>query len=518
MKHYAYHALFIAVIFIFLFSIQPASFPVADDYAHFFSVDSLVKTGEVKIHLAVTAAILFQIFYGYIFSIVFGLSHLTLMMSTVVLAGLTVIATYLLLREFFSVKMSMLGSLLLLVNPFFFYLSHTFMTDVPAMLFIVLSIFSFHRGVKRNQDKYIILGAVFSLIGFWVRQYAILTIAGMVFFYLLKKRDELKKVVNFLLFFILPTLFFIIWFILFQKIRGPPTCPYDIGIGSNLAKNFLQMLIFIGYFFFPLGILFLVNFRKILRMFEKLHITYKIFIVLIVAAAVMLPFVRGIVGLNVSPFSFSLFGPKGLGTTPILGVKNFLLPYETWIPFFALSVIVMFSLLVFVLGKLGEKKLYPLIFMTAFLLLPMTLYFQFYERYYLAAASLLLPFVIALSKDLKWSKQALIFSIVLLGIISWYGLYDNFSFNNARWDGINSLLGKGIAENKIDGGFEYDARFFEGCNSTKGVLHHGWAYSLSDEYVISFNELENYKTLKSIDYLGPFGEKHGTIFVLQKVV
>jgi hypothetical protein len=101
---------------------------------------------------------------------------------------------------------------------------------------------------------------------------------------------------------------------------------------------------------------------------------------------------------------------------------------------------------------------------------------------------------------------------------SWYGTYDYLAWNTARWEGIDHLLATGVGEREIDGGLEYDARFFEKCtNRSAAVNWHGWGYSVSDEYVVSFSRLEGYETLEEIGYLGPFGEKLGSIFVERKL-
>jgi hypothetical protein len=110
--------------------------------------------------------------------------------------------------------------------------------------------------------------------------------------------------------------------------------------------------------------------------------------------------------------------------------------------------------------------------------------------------------------------------LILFGFWSAYGTYDYMSWNRARWDGIDYLLQSGVPEYEIDGGMEYDARFLlEPYNTPReeAVNWHGWAYSISDKYVISFNPLPNYNVLKEIDYSGPFGEKLGSVYVLEKL-
>ena len=71
----------------------------------------------------------------------------------------------------------------------------------------------------------------------------------------------------------------------------------------------------------------------------------------------------------------------------------------------------------------------------------------------------------------------------------------------------------------IDGGFEYNAeKFFEKCNNPTGAVNwHGWGYSLSDEYVISFSIIDGYEKINVVDYFGPFGEKLGTVYALKKL-
>jgi 4-amino-4-deoxy-L-arabinose transferase-like glycosyltransferase len=508
---------FLGVILLILFSVPVINAPLNDDYVYFFSVKNFIETGTIEYHKADTAALLYQVFYGVLFTYLFGLSHSTLILSTIVVSFVGTVVAYLIFRNWFSQTLSMLAALLILVNPVYFSLAHSFMTDVPALTYTLLSVYAFVLWQKHRKEKYIYLGLAFAVIGFWIRQYAILPIGGFILYKIFTDYKYLLNLKRIVLLFVLPIVSFGLWWLVYQQFHGPIVCPYEIIVGPNIAKNLINSALYLGYFLFPLALLYLVNYKKFFSEFRNLKIFQKVFLISLTLLLIAYPFILLYSGTSFNPFAFSLFNTRGVGAYLITGQKVNLLPEWTWIIFFILSIITIFGFLTFSMKIL--KRHFILIAFILASLLPTTLYKPFYDRYYLFIIPFSLPLVLAGAQQLKFTREIIITALLILFTISWYGVFENLSFNVARWKGISFLLDSGIEESAIDGGFEYNARFFESCVEPKGAVNfHSWAYSLSDEYVISFTELKNYETIKKIDYYGPFGEKLGGVFVLKKVV
>lgn len=149
---------------------------------------------------------------------------------------------------------------------------------------------------------------------------------------------------------------------------------------------------------------------------------------------------------------------------------------------------------------------------------PLLFTMNFFERYFLLLIPIMTLFALrSLSRHVS-VKRILVAYVLLFGALSWYGTYDNMSWNSARWEGVGYLRGIGVAEEKIDAGFEYNARFYETCiqRPELAVRWQSWACSLSDAYVVSFEQQPGYDVLHRVAYYGPFGERLGDVLVLKK--
>lgn len=505
---------FVVGVFLFIFSVPPGNFPLNDDIIYFESVQNFLENGSLINNQPYIASLFLQIFYGAFFASFLGLSHAVLVLSMMFAGGIAVIATYFLLRTKLDVKYSILGSLLLLVNPIFFNLTHTFMTDVFALIFMVVSATLFIKFLKNKLYFYFIAAILVAVGGFWIRQYALMTIGGLFFYLLIKDRKLFFKPKILAPIILIPLVSVALWGYMFYFVQDQSyVCPYTLSPVS-FAKNVPQLFIYAGYFLFPLGVIFLLGYKKLfswVRQLGKKALIPVLILVLIIAFI----FVRDYVGVNLNPFDKSLAEPRGIGAYTISGDKAFFFPYELWAPIIALSFFTAFGLVTLYLRKLRENLL--LILMMAAMAISPLFFTAFYERYYLFLIPLSLPIVLLALKDFRYTKHALIVSVLVLGAWSWYGTYDYLAWNQARWDGINTLLDSGVEERSIDGGLEYDARFFERCTDrSEAVIWHGWAYSVSDEYVISFSQLDGYETVNEVEYFGPFGERLGSIFVEKK--
>src|SRR5262245_1492752 len=111
-----------------------ADLPFHDDWTYAWSVEHLLKTGELQIldwsvHYPLT-----QILWGALFCLPYGFSFSALRVSTVILAWLVVLALYGTLRELGRARNeSLIATLVLIASPVFFLLSLSFMTGVTIV-------------------------------------------------------------------------------------------------------------------------------------------------------------------------------------------------------------------------------------------------------------------------------------------------------------------------------------------------------------------------------------------------
>jgi hypothetical protein len=171
-----------------------ADVPVIDDWVYAWSVEHLLETGRLQVLEYSAIYPLAQIAWGALFAGVAGFSFVALRLSTVVLSVLGCWAVYFTLRELACRwTTSLLGALALALDPVFFALSFSFMTDVPFVDVSAIAMFFYVSAVRRDRPVRLWIGGAVSIAAFLVRPIGIalpLTIVPA----LLWRRDALKAV------------------------------------------------------------------------------------------------------------------------------------------------------------------------------------------------------------------------------------------------------------------------------------------------------------------------------------
>jgi dolichyl-phosphate-mannose-protein mannosyltransferase len=162
-----------------------ADVPLHDDWTYAWSVEHFLKTGELQVLDWSVHYPFAQILWGALFCLPFGFSFSALRVSTVVLAWLGSLALYGTLRELGRARTeSLIASLVLIVNPVFYLLSFSFMTDVPFVSVSNIAFFFIVRGFSRRSTLALWIGCAFGVAGFFVRQLAV-AIPGAVLLYVM---------------------------------------------------------------------------------------------------------------------------------------------------------------------------------------------------------------------------------------------------------------------------------------------------------------------------------------------
>ena len=147
-----------------------ANVPVVDDWVYAWSVEHLVDTGRLQILDFSAVYPIAQILWGALFARVAGFSFAVLRLSTVVLAALGCWAVYLALREMGCRRgTSLLGALALALDPVYFALSFSFMTEVPFVSLSALALYCYVRATRRRARAPLWAGGVCATAAFLVR-------------------------------------------------------------------------------------------------------------------------------------------------------------------------------------------------------------------------------------------------------------------------------------------------------------------------------------------------------------
>jgi len=145
-------------IFMAVFVDPRGEFPINDDWAYAWSARHFAETGEIRFHewlftsfQLLSSPLLTQILWGSTFLIAAGeFSFTALRLSTMVMGLVGVLGTYYLLKELRRDGIfAFTGAFVISVNPIYFELSNSFMTDVPFYALFVVSLLFFARTLRR---------------------------------------------------------------------------------------------------------------------------------------------------------------------------------------------------------------------------------------------------------------------------------------------------------------------------------------------------------------------------------
>ena len=152
------------------------NFPLNDDWDFATTTWRLIDTGSFIPSPFLSSSLRLQALWGALWTVLFGRSFTVLRFSTLSLAALTL----LLLNRFLERNqvrpaLRLFAVLSLLFHPLFFWSSFTFMTQVPFLFMSLLALDLFHRGISRDDLRFVWAGAVAVIGASFVRQMGIAT-------------------------------------------------------------------------------------------------------------------------------------------------------------------------------------------------------------------------------------------------------------------------------------------------------------------------------------------------------
>ncbi len=170
-------------------------FPSNDDWAFALSVREAVEHGRFFVSGWAGMNLIAQIGWGSLFCLPFGFSFTALRISTLVAGGLGLWGTYKLIRESTNDQSTALvGSLIIAVNPLYFGLSATFMTDVPFYAAAIWAYYFLVVGLKTDTIKPILIGLGLGVVSLLIRQFGIVVFFSFSLAYLVRKGINWRSV------------------------------------------------------------------------------------------------------------------------------------------------------------------------------------------------------------------------------------------------------------------------------------------------------------------------------------
>jgi len=522
-------------------------FPLNDDWSYSRPVKTLVEQGRLELTGFTSMPLVAQVLWGALFCLPFGFSFTALRISTITLGLLGILATYWLFEELKADRwITLLSTMVVAVNPLYFLLSLTFMTDVPFFTFSMLAFLFLLRALRTESESNLLVGFAFSLVAILIRQLAIVIPLSFLVAYFVKhrigtqtlRRALIPAAAFAILLFVLPVVFrrTIGLPALYNRAFEPIQEAAPVGslqIVLVFASRLLVELIYLGLFVLPFSIVLAIIIQqgsspqvRRLSIFAVSIITAVVFGLLLwqsrimpMSGNVLFDFGLGPALLRdtyLSKLPHWPKAPKGfwLLVTAAAVLGSVLLVRHLWAAIsrmikplnsgpkverarfiFLIAALVFYSVLIGITGFLDRYLIWPLPLLMGAILLPR-------NSIHLRAPAL--PLIIAVTL------------IALYGFFALAGTHDYLAWNRARWQALINLMERdGLSYKNIDGGFEFNGWY--GYNAEYRIQPSKSVWWVEDDdYLISFGPVPGYDEIRQYPFQRwmPFGQ--GQIMVLQR--
>lgn len=521
---------------------QPfGNFPLIDDYTYAETVFRLIKTGDFVLASNTNACAFAHIWLGVGVCHFFGASYESLRWASLTLGLAGVLVTFgLMLRVRLNRILSWLSAAMLAVNPDYFLLSCTFMTDVLFFVSEAIAIYCF-VSLLRNRNfcsLKLLISSFSSVLAVLTRQFGIaLPIAFSLTSVLRRPRSPRAILVA-----LIPALIAISILLIFERwAQAAMILPVEYAHLTDYVQRYLStgikhillfpfnrltfLCLYIALFSTPILIWLLpLVFRKYCRWFWFSLVTAAGVTGLLVVKHRLMPVYADLLKWN----SLGLIGLRDVthGTAPVETGYRLL-----WIPSTFLAVLLLLILsrfLIAVFPKFGKRQFFSLYRSEIFCALAMVLYFlpliifdSRNERYFLPfilpALTMSVPLLRLVNQSLtgRLKKQFLTASALIIAgscAFTVCGTHDYFCWNVARWEMLNALMTKEKMAEKVDGGYEF--------NGTHYHYHNGdscWRFKDdgNPKYVIAFAPINGYHIVVSKKFVEWMPSGKGTVCLLQ---
>jgi 4-amino-4-deoxy-L-arabinose transferase-like glycosyltransferase len=500
--------------------------PFIDDWTYAWSVDRLLTHGELRILEWSTSANLAQVLWGALFCLPFGFSFSALRVSTSVLAVGGLCSFYLLLRELdVGRREALLGAATLGLNPIFFMLSFTFMTDVPFLAVMTACAAAMVRGIRRESSAWLIVAIILGSIAFAVRNVGIAIPAAVAATLILDRRNRGRR--QALVFATVVPLSFlaaVLWWTSGHTERtadiadlrdAPATRLHNLRymlplLPTALVTEFTAVTSVVGAALLPLSVA-CTAWKRLPQTVLLGCIAAGFF------AAARLMGVPSQIPLS----NDSIWSLTELGLTAPMVPDFQAPPLPWWWPSISVAVAVgSFAIFLAPLcarPRLRSGETFLLCLLVAHLAL-IAVFWLAHDRYLLVLLPPAIALLLCRTDGIRPTVPALL--LALFALVSLVGLHDHLSYNRALWHGVDVLRRAGARDSEIDGGYVVSGwlQYAHPENAPRDVRGNPVIPHLTDEvslrYRISSESLPGWEPLATIAVDRWLGPKE-TLYVLE---
>ncbi|HTA28470.1 MAG TPA: glycosyltransferase family 39 protein, partial [Bacteroidia bacterium] len=485
-----YPCLLVLLWFVMMYIVNPfGNFPINDDWQYARPVWYLINKGYYFSPDAYSPIIISQVFLGSLFCLPGGFSFDALRISTMVLSLTGVLIFYLLLlKSTRNQKLSFLGALLLVANPFYCSLSISFMTDVPFVAFSIVSAYFFFCAIESDKQLHIILATVFAIVATLIRQFGIVIPIAFGLVSIIRNRPKFIKCWKYLLPAIITGIILESGFLWLKYIGSELKPYYGVSIidfikrPGNLFANAQTrgslLLLYSGFFLLPL--LLYTTWSIWFRTSKRQKIGIFVFVLI---------FIPGLVIWCQQFPCRNILTTYGIGPRTLKGMMELVYPN----PDFPHAILLLLQIIAFIgailllinFGKIiidiihscyhreytktTMQQMFTVFFFIGYAAL-MFVPDNFFDRYFLIFIVLSAILILSgMPENVKIRQPFYIISCIItiaMGIFSAAITHDYMAWNRTRWQGIDYLTKDlKVSPHKMDGGYEFN----------------GWAIGVSNQ-------------------------------------
>jgi hypothetical protein len=530
----------LAVLFAFVISafIVPTmlNVPVGDDWVYSRSVEILLNDGHLKILDLSVVTLMFQVFWGSIFSLLFGTTFGAMRLSTVVLVFGSGIAMYGLCLELGIRKSrAALGAALYLFNPLTYVLAFTFMTDPQFTALMVIASYFYVRGLKSDHlsPQDVVIGSIFAAFAFLVRQQGLLIPLAVGLYLVLARRWKFdregfitaQRVAG------IPAIAMFLYYLWILLSHGAPEQQGEFihqirttGWESTRLLVFRMTYIeiaYAGFFVLPIaaGVIWYVLSAPASSLDRNLQ-AFRLFLL------TMLMIAGGMIALGsanrLMPFISQYVGIHGLGPQDLNGSRELLISNDvrrliTYVIFASSALFLMLVCRRFLDRLTPERASASLIGSIALWqvigILPPSFHFASWiisvDRYLLP----ILPFAICLMlwaiRDYRFSTVSAWILAGLFALYSVLGTRDFLVFQEATWNMGRYATSAGIPLEKLDAGASWDGYYLYEIGLEQGIETRSppgawwtdlFAKATDSSYIVSSEAFSGWTVIAQMEY------------------
>ncbi len=492
------------------------NFPLNDDWQYAWPVQQLLERGVLEMQGFFAPNIILQVGWGYLFcAAAGGFDFEWLRLSTLVLALSGGIVLFMQLRRWgIMPAWSALGAAILLFNPLYFSLSFTFMTDVPFLAVVLLSLYAFERHINTRSPGALAAACLFAVAAYLIRQPGIVLLPAYGLWQVWEQRGKRRSIALALLM----TASAVAVYFAYERLGKP-----RLGIGENfvpvsgaymealrsaplawaaeLGRKAVKTWIYLGFFGLPL----LPFLGQAIRRSGLLR--RRAAFMLLAANLFLLAFLH--YAGKIFPFGGNILYNFGLGPELLADVYTFGLPntprLPEWIRYAVQGLSQLSATALLWVGvanwrelQAGQRRFFRFLIVVNVLYLPLMSITSFFDRYVLLhIASMMLWLLPHVRKPARvWTAWA---PLMFMTAFSIAATRDYLEWNRARHVAWNWLQEQGVSIRETDAGYEYNGWYNFHKNRIPAPGRSFW-WVTDDAWMIAFGGAPGYEVVREFPF------------------